>query len=84
MLLKPELQNKPLATNINLRNYAIEFIPTEYSVGATFPYTASHLPYKPCLDPGPYLEFESNFHFFSALFWVLRTTSGSKATRHFV
>ena len=26
--------------------------------------------------------FELNFHFFSALFWALGTTSGSKATRH--
>ena len=33
---------------------------------------------------GLYLGFESNFHFFSALFWALRTKSWSKATRHFV
>ena len=32
-----------LTTNINLRNYAIEFTPTESTVGGTLLYIASHL-----------------------------------------
>ena len=39
-----------LTTNINLRNYAIEFSPTESSVGGTFFYIASHLSSKPRPD----------------------------------
>ena len=40
------------------------------------------------LKTGPYLGFEPNFHFSSALFWALgtclgETMSGSKAVRHF-
>ena len=39
-----------LTTNINLRNYAIEFTPTESSSGGTLLYIASHLSYKPHPD----------------------------------
>ena len=35
-----------LTTNINLKNYAIEFTPTETSAEGTFLYIASHLSYK--------------------------------------
>ena len=40
----------PLTTNINLKNYAIEFTPTESSAGGTLFYIASHLSYKPRPD----------------------------------
>ena len=36
-----------LTTNINLKNYAIEFTPTESSAGGTLLYIACHLSYKP-------------------------------------
>ena len=39
-----------LTTNINLRNYATEFTPTESSAGGTLLYIASHLSYKPRPD----------------------------------
>ena len=39
-----------LTTNINLRNYAIEFTPSESSAGGTLLYIAGHLSYKPRLD----------------------------------
>ena len=39
-----------LTTNINLRNYAIEFTPTESSAEGTLLYIASHLSYKPRPD----------------------------------
>ena len=39
-----------LTTNINLRNYAIEFTPTESSAGGTLLYIAGHLSYKPRPD----------------------------------
>ena len=39
-----------LTTNINLRNYAIGFIPSESSAGGTLHYIASHLSYKPSPD----------------------------------
>ena len=39
-----------LTTNIGLKNYAIEFTPTESSDGDTLLYIASRLPYKPRTD----------------------------------
>ena len=39
-----------LTTNINLRNYATEFIPTESSAGGALLYIANHLSYKPRPD----------------------------------
>ena len=39
-----------LTTNINLKNYAIEFTPTESSAGRTLLYIASHLSYIPRPD----------------------------------
>ena len=39
-----------LTTNINLRNYATEFTPTESSAGGLLLYIASHLSYKPRPD----------------------------------
>ena len=39
-----------LTTNINLKNYAIEFAPTESSAGGSFLYIASQWPYKPHPD----------------------------------
>ena len=39
-----------LTTNINLKNYAIEFTPTESSAGGMLLYIASHLFYKPHPD----------------------------------
>ena len=52
-----------LATNINLRNYAIEFTPTESSAGGTLLYIANHLPYKPRPDLNIYKanQLESTF-----------------------
>ena len=52
-----------LATNVNLRNYAIEFTPTESSAGGTLLYIASHLPYKLRLDLNIYKsnQLESTF-----------------------
>ena len=46
-----------LTNNINLRNYAIEFTPTESSAGGKLLYIPSHLSYKPCPDLNIY---ESN------------------------
>ena len=40
----------PLTTNINLKNYVIEFTPTEPSAGGMLLYIASHLSYKPRPD----------------------------------
>ena len=50
-------------TNINLRDYAIEFTPTESSAGATLLYIASHLSYKPRPDLNIYKanQLESTF-----------------------
>ena len=39
-----------LTSNINLKNYAIEFTPTESSAGGTFLYIATHLFYEPRPD----------------------------------
>ena len=52
-----------LTTNISLKNYAIEFTPTESSVGGTLLYIASHLSYKPRLDLNIYKanQLESTF-----------------------
>ena len=52
-----------LTTNINLRNYAIEFTPTESSAGGTLLYIASHLSYKPRPDLNIYKanQLESTF-----------------------
>ena len=52
-----------LSTNINLKNYAIEFIPTESTAGGTLLYNASHLSYKPRLDLNIYKanQLESTF-----------------------
>ena len=52
-----------LTTNINLRNYAIEFTPTESSAGRTLLYIASHLSYKPRPDLNIYKsnQLESTF-----------------------
>ena len=52
-----------LTTNINFRNYAIEFTPTESSVVGTLLYIASHLPYKPRPDLNIYKanQLESTF-----------------------
>ena len=38
------------STNINLRNYVIEFTPNESWAGGTLLYIAFHLSYKPCTD----------------------------------
>ena len=50
-------------TNISLKNYAIEFTPTESSAGGTLLYIASHLSYKPRLDLNIYEanQLESTF-----------------------
>ena len=52
-----------LTTNINLKNYAIEFTPTESMAGGTLLYIASHLSYKPCPDLNVYQanQLESTF-----------------------
>ena len=52
-----------LTTNINLRNYAIEFTPTESSAGGTLLYIASHLSCKPRPDLNIYKanQLESTF-----------------------
>ena len=52
-----------LTTNINLKNYAIEFTPTESSAGSTLLYIASHLSYKPRPDLNIYKvnQLESTF-----------------------
>ena len=49
----PEKNNDPttsLTTNINLRNYAVEFTPSESSARGILLYIASHLSYKPRPD----------------------------------
>ena len=52
-----------LTTNINLRNYAIEFTPTESSAGGMLLYIASQLSYKPRPDLNIYKsnQLESTF-----------------------
>ena len=52
-----------LTTNINLKNYAIEFTPTESSAGGTLLYIVSYLSYKPRLDLNIYKanQLESTF-----------------------
>ena len=52
-----------LTTNIKLRNYAIEFTPTESSARGTLLYIASHLSYKPRPDLNIYKsnQLESTF-----------------------
>ena len=52
-----------LTTNINLRNYAPEFTPTESSAGGTLLYIASYLSYKPRTDLNIYKanQLESTF-----------------------
>ena len=52
-----------LTTNIKLRNYAIEFTPTESSAGGTLLYIAGHLSYKPRPDLNIYKanQLESTF-----------------------
>ena len=52
-----------LTTNINLRNYVIEFTPTESSAGGTLLYIASHLSYKPCPDLNIYTTNQLEFTF---------------------
>ena len=44
------IKQTSLTTNINLRNYAIEFTPTESTAGGMLLYIASHLSYKPRPD----------------------------------
>ena len=64
LLLKLELQKKlSLTTNINLRNYAIKFTPTESTAGGTLLYMASNLSYKPRPDLNVYKanQLESTF-----------------------
>ena len=57
------IKQTSLTTNINLINYAIEFIPTESSAGGTILYIARHLPYKPRPDLSVYKanQLESTF-----------------------
>ena len=52
-----------LTTNINLRNYAIEFTPTESTAEGTLLYIVSHLSYKPRPDLNVYKvnQLESTF-----------------------
>ena len=52
-----------LTNNINLRNYAIEFTPTEFSAGDMLLYIANHLSYKPHPDLNIYKsnQLESTF-----------------------
>ena len=52
-----------LTTNINLRDYAIEFTPTESTAGGTLIYIASHLSYKLRTDLNVYKanQLESTF-----------------------
>ena len=52
-----------LTTNINLKHYACEFIPTESSAGGTLLYIASHLSYEPRPDLNIYKanQLESTF-----------------------
>ena len=52
-----------LTSNINLKNYAIEFTPTGSSAGGTLLYIASHLSYKPRPDRNIYKanQLESTF-----------------------
>ena len=50
-------------SNINLKNYDLEFTPTESSAGGTLVYVANHLAYKPRTDFQIYkkYDFESSF-----------------------
>ena len=48
------IKQTSLTTNINLRNHAIEFTPTESTAGGMLLYIASHLSYKPRPDLNVY------------------------------
>ena len=52
-----------LTTNMNLKNYATEFTPTESSARGTLLYIASHISYKLCPDLNIYKvkQLESTF-----------------------
>ena len=75
-----------LTTNINLRNYAIEFTPTESTAGGTLLYINSHLSYKPRPDlnvykanqlESPFVEIinpkKSNIVFTNIQIWMFLT-----------
>ena len=40
-------KNVSITNNVNIKNYSIEFNPTESSAGRTLLYTTNHLSYKP-------------------------------------
>ena len=56
-------ENVSMTNNLSIKNYSIEFIPTESSAGDTLLYIANHLSYKPCQDLNIYKknELESTF-----------------------
>ena len=56
-------KNVSITNNLNIKNYSIEFTPTESSAGGTLLYIANHFLYKPCQDLNIYKknELDSTF-----------------------
>ena len=56
-------ENVSITNNLSIKNYSIEFTPTESSAGGTLLYIANHLSYKPHQDLNIYKknELESTF-----------------------
>ena len=56
-------ENVSVTNNLRIKNYSIEFTPTESSAGGTLLYIANHLSYKPRQDLNIYKknELESTF-----------------------
>ena len=56
-------ENVSITNNLSIKNYSIEFTPTESSAGGTLLYIANHLSYKPRQDLNIYKknELESTF-----------------------
>ena len=56
-------ENVSISNNQSIKNYSIEFTPTESSAGGTLLFIANHLSYKPCQDLNIYKknELESTF-----------------------
>ena len=76
-------ENVSITNNLSIKNYSIEFTPTESSAGGTLLYIANHLSYKPRQDLNVYKknELEPTFIGVSFLPYILqptRITSHSK------
>ena len=54
-------KNVSIANNLNIKNYSIEFTPTESSAGGTLLYIAKHLSYKSRQDLNIYKKNELDY-----------------------